>query len=162
MFGAWIIPKTTQFLILHALDDWIIILIVCLVLPLIALTILWLVIQEIQAHFNISDKIIDKDINEDHLMKAAFTEEDEKFIEIKMKEQLDQHEFEDEDVFELSKDLILTYVNSRLRKSKAIPLNNISKELEIPHEVVKDIVLLLIADNQIDGMLEKDVIISSE
>ena len=163
IFGVWIIPQTTQFLILYAFAPWFIILIVCVALPLIALALLWLIIQEIQSHYKeleLSEG--DEEIEESPLMDEAFSEEDEKFIEEKMREQLEAHKFEDEDVLELSRDLILTYVTTRLKKNKVIPLIDISNELDIPLEVVTDILLLLIADNLVDGMVEKDGLVSSD
>ena len=163
LFGIWVIPQFTNFLIVHAVAPWLIILIVCVGLPLIALSLLWLIIQEIQNYYkDVELAEGDEEIEESPLMDEAFSEADEKFIEEKVREQLEAHKFEDEDVLELSRDLILTYVTSRLKQNKVIPLIDISKELEIPLEVVKDILLLLIADDLVDGMVERDGLVSSD
>ena len=75
-----------------------------------------------------------------------------------MKEQLDQHQFEDEELFEMHRDLILTYIINRAKTTKEIPLTDIAKELELPLGAVKDLTLLLIADELIDGLIISDVL----
>jgi predicted PurR-regulated permease PerM len=162
-FGIWIIPQTAHYLILHAVSELIIILVVCIILPLVAVALLWLIIQEIQDHFkelDLSDE--DTPIEEGILARETFSEKDLEFIEEQVRTQLEEHQFEDEDVFELSKDLVLSYVNNRIKTNTIIPLIDISKDLELPIEVIKDLLLLLIADNLVDAMLEKDALVRSE
>ncbi len=162
-FGIWIIPQTANYLILHAVSELIIILVVCVFLPLVAVALLWLIIQEIQEHFkelDLSDD--DAPLEEGILAREAFSEEDLEFIEAQVRSQLEERQFEDEDVFELSKDLVLSYVNNRIKTDTIIPLIDISEDLEIPIDVVKDLLLLLIADNLVDATLEKDAVVRSE
>jgi len=138
-----------------------------------------MIIYEIQHHYKSLD-LSDKEVEESQLVKKFLTEDDEKFIEEKMREQLDKFQFEDEEVYEVHRDLILTYLKNLMKIEKAIPIGNISKMVEIPvkidktipigniskmveipEEVVKDILLVLIADGLIDGMIEKNVLVCS-
>jgi hypothetical protein len=89
-------------------------------------------------------------------MKDVFTEADEKFIEEKMKTQLETHEFEDEDNFERNYDLILSYMRHSLNASKVISLQEMVRELDLPLDVIKDIILLLIADGLLYGKIKDD------
>ena len=162
VFGSWVIPQFAQILILHATPLWVQILIVCIVLPLVAITLLWLIIQEIQSHYKKDDTLKKDEVKENILVDEAFTDEDYKFIEEKLKEKLEKYQYDDEEVFELSKNLIHSYLINQIKTKKVIPLIDISQDLEIPLEVVKDIVLLLIADDLIDGMIETDALIISE
>ena len=96
-FGIWIIPQITRLLINHTVSTWLIILIDCIILPIIALSLLWLIIQEIQEHYkNLDFSDSDKEIEESFLINETFSEEDEKFIEEKMREKLEKDQFEDD------------------------------------------------------------------
>jgi signal transduction histidine kinase len=154
-FGIWVIPTVLKFLVLRAIPDWLIIIIVAGVIPLVAIILLWLIIQEIQQHFKQLSPIESKK-EEPFLMKDVFTEADEKFIEEKMKTQLETHEFEDEDNFERNYDLILSYMRHSLNASKVISLQEMVRELDLPLDVIKDIILLLIADGLLYGKIKDD------
>ena len=160
-FGIWVIPTVLNFLLYRAIPDWLIIIIVAGVIPLFAILLLWLIIQEIQQHFKKLPSS-EPEREEPFLMKEFFTEADEKFIEDKMKTQLESHEFEDEDNFERNYDLILSYIRNSLKASKTILLTDIVRELDLPFEVIKDIILLLNADGLIFGELKNESFISSE
>ncbi|MHA1267637.1 MAG: hypothetical protein ACTSRS_20540 [Candidatus Helarchaeota archaeon] len=153
-FGVFIIPQLTHILFLYHTEIWLIILIVCILIPLFAITILWMVIHEIQEHFNkfeLSDKEVEK------IQLKAFSEEEEQFIEAKMREQLDTFQFKDEEILDVYTDLILTYLNNQIKKESSIPIEKISNMVEIPIEIVKDILLLLIADELINGIIEDNI-----
>jgi len=125
------------------------------VIPLFAILLIWLVIQEIQAYFKkLPPPKPSKE--EPFLMKEVFTEADERFIEEKMRTQLETHTFEDEEYFDRNYDLILSYIRHSLKVSKTIPLQDIVQELDLPFEVIKDIILLLIADGFIYGEITDD------
>lgn len=125
------------------------------VIPLFAIILLWLIIQEIQQHFKQLPPI-ESTKEEPFLMKDVFTEADEKFIEEKMRTQLETHEFEDEDNFERNYDLILSYMRHSLKASKLISLQEIVRELDLPLDVIKDVILLLIADGLLYGKIKGD------
>jgi len=113
-----------------------------------------MVIHEIQEHFNkfeLSDKEVEK------IQLKAFSEEEEQFIEAKMREQLDTFQFKDEEILDVYTDLILTYLNNQIKKESSIPIEKISNMVEIPIEIVKDILLLLIADELINGIIEDNI-----
>ncbi len=160
-FGVWVIPQFTNMLNLHATPLWALILVDCVVLPLAALSLLYLIIITIQSHYKTETSSEDKE-EEIPLTDEAFTEEDVKFIEKTVRQQLEENKYEDEEVFELSKDLVLNYLKTRMKTDKVIPLNDISQRLEIPVEVVKNMILLLVADNLIYGMIQGDALISSD
>ncbi|MHA1275612.1 MAG: hypothetical protein ACTSQI_03790 [Candidatus Helarchaeota archaeon] len=163
LFAIWIIPQTANFLIIHAVPAWLIIIVICIILPLVAVSLLWFIIQEIQDHFknfNLSDE--DPIIQESSLLQDVFSEEDLQFIEAQMSAQLETHQFEDERILNLSKDLILSYLKNRIKTNAIVPLADISKDLELPIQVIKNLILLLIAENSIDGMLEKDAFVRSD
>jgi hypothetical protein len=154
-FGIWVISTVLEFLIVHAIPDWLVIIIVAGIIPLIATILLWLIIQEIQQHFKPVSPVESKK-EEPFLIKEVFSEADEKFIEEKMKSQLETHKFEDEDAFERNYDLILSYMRHSLKESKKIPLEEIVRELDLPLDIVKDVVLLLIADGLLFGEIKGD------
>ena len=156
-----VIPQVTRLLITTHAAPWVIVIVTCVLLPVLAISLLYMIIYEIQHHYMSLD-LSDKEVEESQLVKKVLTEDDEKFIEEKMREQLDKFQFEDEDLYEVHVDLILTYVKNRVKIDKSIPLRNISKMVEIPEEVVKDILLVLIADGLVDGMIEKNVLVGSD
>ncbi len=140
---------------------WLIILATCILIPLVAISLLWMIIHEIQQHYK-SLELSDKDVEESQLAKKVFTKDDEQFIEKKMREQLDKFQYEDEEAYEVYVDLILTYINNKLKTKKSIALPEISKMVEIPEEVVKDILLLLIADGLIEGIIKDNILDCSD
>ena len=160
-FGVFVIPQIARILLIFGVATWLLILIVCVVIPIFAVATLWMIVLEIQQHFK-DLELSDTEVEESQLVEKVFTKEDEKFIEEKMREQLEKFKFQDDDIFELHSDLILTYVNNRLKTDKTIPLVDISKMVEIPLDVVKDILLVLIADGLVDGMIKKDVLECSD
>ncbi|NVM54433.1 MAG: hypothetical protein HWN66_12080 [Candidatus Helarchaeota archaeon] len=160
-FGAFIIPQVTRLLLFYGMTTWLIIIIVCIIIPIFAIFLLWLIIHEIQQHFLTLD-LSDEEVQKSRLVKKVFSEEDEKFIEEKMREQLDKFKFEDEDIYEIHSDLILTYVNNRLKTEKTINLKNITNSLEIPIGIVRDILLVQIADGLIEGVIENNILNCSD
>jgi predicted PurR-regulated permease PerM len=155
LFGAWVIPQVLSYLLYRGLPDWLIIIIVALVIPLFAVLLLWLIIQEIQQHFrNLPPPKPEKE--ESILTKEAFTPEEEKFIEEKMRTQLEAHTFKDEDNFERNYDLVLSYMRHSLKVTKTILLADIARELDLPLDSIKDLLLLLAADGLIHGELTED------
>ncbi|HUX98569.1 MAG TPA: hypothetical protein VMV49_03390 [Candidatus Deferrimicrobium sp.] len=157
-FGAFMIPQITKLLFYYSLPFWGIIIITCILLPLFALFLLWLIIVEIQNHFRTEDFSKPGQIQPE-LIEDVFTEDDNKFIEAKMREQLDKSQFEDEELFEMHQDMVFSYVTNRAKSVKKILLADITKELELPTGVVKDIILILIADDLIDGLIENEILI---
>jgi uncharacterized membrane protein len=156
-FGAWVIPQVLNYLLLNGIPDWLIIIIVAVIIPLFAILLLWLIIQEIQQHFK-NPPISEPEKEESIPMKEVFTPEDIKFIEEKMQKQLETHEFKDEDNFERNYDLILSYMRHSLspKGTKTIVLTDIARELDLPLDSIKDILLLLVADGLIYGELTED------
>jgi len=145
------------YLLYNAFPDWLIIIIIAVIIPLVAILLLWLVIQEIQQHFkNIPPGPSNAPKEESILMKEVFTPEEEKFIEEKMRTQLETHEFKDEDNFERNYDLILSYLRHSLKVTKTIWLKDIARELTLPLDSIRDIILLLVADGLIYGELTED------
>ncbi|MDD1778565.1 MAG: hypothetical protein LUQ65_10390 [Candidatus Helarchaeota archaeon] len=154
-FGAWVIPQMLNYLLYNGTPEWLIVIIIAVIIPLFALLLLWLIIQEIQQHFkNLPPSEPEKE--ETILMKEAFTPDEEKFIEEKMRTQLETHEFKDEDNFERNYDLVLSYIRNSLKATKTIILKDIAHELDLPFESIKDIILLLVADGLIHGELTED------
>lgn len=156
-FGAAIIPQVTRLLLFYGLDLWIVILIVCVFIPLFAVALLWLIVYEIQQYFNTAE-LSDQEVAASQLVDRVYTPEDDQFIEAKMREQLEKFQFQDEDAYEIYSDLIFTYIRNRIKTDSEIPLEDISNMVNIPKEVVKDILLVQIAEGLIDGSIENDLL----
>ena len=154
-FGVWVIPQVLNYLLINVTPEWLIILIIAVIIPLFAILVLWLIIQEIQQHFK-NPPPSEPAKEETILMKEAFTPDEEKFIEEKMRTQLATHEFKDEDNFERNYDLVLSYMRHSLKETKTILLQDIAHELELSMDNIKDILLLLVADGLIHGELTDD------
>ena len=155
LFGVWVIPQVLSYLLYKGLPDWLIIIIIAVIIPLFAILLLWLLIQEIQQHFKNpppSEPVKEESI----LTKDVFTPEEEKFIEEKMRTQLETHAFKDEDNFERNYDVILSYMRHSLKVTKTILLADIARELDLPLDSIRDILLLIVADGLIYGELTED------